>query len=173
MAKKYRLEDVAQLKGKGIFFDANILIYLFWPTGQYDYENEYASIFKKLLQQKNNLYIDFLVMSEVINCVARTEYKKQASKQKFKEFKYSEDGKKVFNDIYIIVKDTILEQFGVILKQFDKQEIVSYLVVDELDFVDKAIVKHCKENNLILLTNDKDFKNADIDMLTSDSNIFN
>ena len=97
-------------------------------------------------------------MSEVINCVARIEYKKQASKQKFKEFKYSEDGKKVFNDIYIIVKDTILEQFGVILKQFDKQEIVSYLVVDELDFVDKAIVKHCKENNLILLTNDKDFK---------------
>ena len=33
-------------------------------------------------------------------------------------------------------------------------------MVDELDFVDKAIVSICSENNLVLLTNDRDFKNC-------------
>lgn len=58
-------------------------------------------------------------------------------------------------------------------KAFNKQEIESYLAVDELDFVDKATVTLCKENALVLLTNDKDFKNADLDILTGNPSILN
>jgi len=39
-----------------------------------------------------------------------------------------------------------------------------FLVVEELDFVDKATVSICAENSLVLLTNDKDFKNSGLDI---------
>jgi len=46
-------------------------------------------------------------------------------------------------------------------------------MIDELDFVDKATVDLCKEYNLVLLTNDKDFKNAGLDILTGNPSILN
>ncbi|TAF33482.1 MAG: type II toxin-antitoxin system VapC family toxin [Cytophagales bacterium] len=173
MATKYRLQDVAQLVGKDVFFDANILIYLFWPTGQYNFEQNYARVFSNLLRQGNNLFVDFLVISEVINRVVRIEHQKLNPTQKFKDFRNSQDGKDALDDIYIIVKNDILNRFNVVGKAFNKQEIESYLAVDELDFVDKATVTLCKENALVLLTNDKDFKNADLDILTGNPSILN
>jgi predicted nucleic acid-binding protein len=59
----------------------------------------------------------------------------------------------------------------VIGKAFSKQDIENCLVVDELDFVDKATVTLCQENALILLTNDKDFRDVDLDILTGNPKI--
>lgn len=173
MATKYRLQDVAQLAGKDVFLDANILIYLFWPTGQHNFEQNYARVFRNLLRQGNSLFVDFLVISEVINRVVRIEHQKLNPSQKFKDFRNSQDGKDALNDIYIIVKNDILNRFNVVGKIFNKQEIENCLVVDELDFVDKATVTLCKENNLVLLTNDSDFKNVDLDILTGNPDILN
>lgn len=173
MATKYRLQDVAQLNGRDIFLDANILIYLFWPTGQYHFEQNYARVFRNLLRQQNNLFVDFLMISEVINRILRIEHKKINPTQKFKDFRNSQDGIDALNDIYIIVKNEILNRFNILGKVFDKKDIELFLTIDDLDFVDKATVKLCKENTLVLLTNDKDFRNADLDILTGNPNILN
>ncbi len=173
MATKYRLQDIAQLNGRDIFLDANVLIYLFWPTGQYSYEENYARVFRNLLRQGNNLFVDFLVISEVINRVVRIEHLKLNPTQKFKDFRNSQDGKDALNDIYIIVENNILNRFNIVGKVFSKEEIENCLVVDELDFVDKATVLLCKENALVLLTNDKDFKSTDLDILTGNPTILN
>lgn len=171
MATKYRLQDVTKLHGRDIFIDANVLIYLFWPTGQHSFEQHYARAFSVLLKQKNNLVVDFLVISEVINRILRIEHQKTNPSQTFKEFRNSEDGKEALNDIYVIVKGNILNRFNVIGKAFSKQDIENCLVVDELDFVDKATVTLCQENALVLLTNDKDFRDVDLDILTGNPRI--
>ena len=173
MATKYRLQDVAQLNGRDVFLDANVLIYLFWPTGQHSFEQNYARVFSNLLRQGNNLFIDFLMISEVINRILRIEHKKINPAQNFKDFRNSQDGKNALNDIYITVKNDILKRFNVVGKVFDSQDIENFLIVDELDFVDKATVVLCKENALVLLTNDKDFKNVDLDILTGNPHILN
>lgn len=179
MAKKYRLQEVTQLNGKAIFFDANILIYLFWPTGQYSFERNYASVFRSLLRQGNALFVNFLVISEIVNRAIKTEYEKHLLTQsltrkelKYKAYRNSQEGQDALKDICIIVKDEILSRFDVVEKSFDKQEIEGCLVVSELDFVDKALVVLCKENNLILLTNDRDYKSTDLDILTGNPNFF-
>ena len=171
MGTKYRLQDVSQLNGRNIFFDANVLIYLFWPTGQYSYEKNYATVFSNLLRQGNNLFVDFLVTSEVINRILRNEHQRINPSQKFKDFRNSEDGKDALEDIYIIVKNDILARFNIVGKAFNSQEIESLLSVDELDFVDKATVTLCEENNFVLLTNDKDFRDCGLDMLTGNPHI--
>ena len=67
MAVNYRLQDFTQVAGRDILVDAMVLIYLFWPTGQHNFEQNYASVFRNLLRQQNNLYVDFLVISEIVN----------------------------------------------------------------------------------------------------------
>lgn len=171
MATKYSLQNIAQIQNQSVFVDANVLIYLFWPTGSFWWEQNYASAFRSLLRQGNNLFIDFLIISEVVNRILRIEHQKINPTLKFKEFRNSPEGKDALEDIYTIIKNDILNRFNVIGKNFNKKEIENYLVVDELDFVDKATVELCKENTLILLTNDKDFKVTDLDILTGNPNI--
>jgi predicted nuclease of predicted toxin-antitoxin system len=74
-------------------------------------------------------------------------------------------GKNVSANIFDTIKNGILPNFNIVGKIFDKQEI------DDMDFVDKSIVEICKENSLILFTNDKDFKYAGINILTGNPNI--
>lgn len=167
MAAKYDVQNIAQLQGRDVFLDANILIYLFWPTGSVSWENTYASAFGRLLRQQNKLCVDFLVISEVVNRAIKSEHVKLQPALKFKQFRDSQEGKDALNDIYKVVENNIINKFHFIGKAFSKDEVTQFLNVDTLDFFDKAILNVCKENNCVLLTNDKDFKIADIDILTA------
>lgn len=88
---------------------------------------------------------------------------------KFKDYRDSLDGQEALNDIYQLINKKVINSFTVTGKIYSKSEIESFLSVDYLDFNDKAIVLLCKEKNYILLTNDRDFINADIDILTANS----
>lgn len=167
MATKYNLQSIAQIQGRDVFLDANVLIYLFWPTGSINWENKYATAFARLLRQQNRLCVDLLVISEVINRAIRLEHAKLQPALKFKQFRDSQEGKDALEDIYKVVESDILNRFHFIGKAFSKEEVKSFLNVDTLDIVDKAILKVCKDNNCVLLTNDKDFKAVDIDILTA------
>jgi predicted nuclease of predicted toxin-antitoxin system len=47
-----------------------------------------------------------------------------------------------------------------------------YLQIDGLDFSDKALVTLCKEDDLVLLTHDKDFVVAALDILTLNPELY-
>lgn len=174
MAIKYSNQDIISVQNKRIFFDANVLIYLFWASGSQRWENVYSNIFASLLRQRNELLVDFIVISEITNRAIRLEYDKhlRANNLKkdsltFKTYRDSQDGQLALTDIHLIVETNILNRFTVIGKAFTKEEILSFLSISSLDFADKGILLTCKENSCILLTNDADYKNADIDILTA------
>lgn len=161
----YSLSDVRGLHNP-VFVDANILIYLFWPTGEKWYETSYAKAYSQLLKNENQLYINFSVISEVINRIIRIEHKKYNEDQTFKRYRNSADGEEVLEDIYAIFDEVILPRFEIVDKGFNKEEIEDFLVYDELDFNDKAIARICQEQDLLLLTNDGDFKKTGIEIIT-------
>lgn len=173
MATNYKLHDFAKLAERDIFVDANVLIYLFWPTGQHSFESNYARVFRNLLKQGNSLYVDFLVISEIVNRVLRIEHHKLNPIQTFKDFRNSKEGIDVMSDIYLIIQNNILSRFNIIGKSFNRNDIEGFLIVNQLDFVDKATASICLDNNLVLLTNDKDFKNSGLDILTGNPRILN
>lgn len=180
MATKYSLQNIHQLGSRKIFFDANVLIYIFWPSGDYKWEEYYSSAFGKLLRQKNELFVDFIVISEIINRSHRLEYEKylaanniKKSKLSYKNFRDSDDGCEALSDIYLIIETNILNYFTVLGKAYTKSDIQSFLKLETLDFSDKGILLTCKENSCILLTNDRDFVNADIDILSSNPRLLN
>lgn len=169
----YKLQEIHHLAGRDIFFDANILIYLFWPTGRHYAENQYAGAFSKLLRQKNPLNIDFNVISEVINRIIRIEHQNSASHLPFKDFRDSPSGQEALGDLYTIINENILPYFNISEKSYSRKHIDSFLNVDSLDFNDKGTVALCAEKSYILLTNDRDFKNSGIDILTANNKILN
>lgn len=174
MKHRYQISDIPSLTGRSIFFDANILIYIFWPTGSPRWVKNYSKIFNRLIKQKNKMVVDFLVISEFINRALRLTYniyikenKLNPKKFKFKTFRDSQEGENASNDIYGIVNQNILKKFDIAGKIFTKSDIQNFLIVDSLDFLDKGIVSICRENNFVLLTNDKDFAPIDLEILTS------
>lgn len=180
MATKYTLTNIRNIRYRKVFFDANVLIYIFWPSGAYHMERDYSSAFCSLLRQNNELFVDFMVISEVINRIHHIEHEKylminKISKNDFtyKQFRNSDNGQSALNDIYLIIETNILKHFKVIGKSFTKKDISSFLAVNHLDFNDKAILLTCKIHACMLLTNDKDFKTADLDILSSNPFIFN
>lgn len=121
------------------------------------------------------MYVDFNTISEVVNRAFKIEYEKfiKDNYVKIKDFRNSEAGKEALSDIYTIVKDNILNRFLIIEKSFSKKEIESFLTVESLDFNDKALVSICKTLNLVLVTNDVDFRDSDIELLTANNRILN
>jgi predicted nucleic acid-binding protein len=173
MAKFYDSSDIHSLDKRQIFFDANILLYIFWPTGS-SWEKQYSAIFKQLLEQKNKMVVDFIVISEVVNRAVRIEYDKHLQANNisrdnltFKKYRDGSDGQEALNVVYQIVKKNVVRKFNIAGKAFTKSDIENFLCVDSLDFSDKGIAAICKENSFILLTNDKDFADSDLEILTS------
>lgn len=180
MATKYSLTSIPNIGNRKIFFDANVLIYIFWPSGAYHWESYYSSAFRSLLRQKNELLVDFIVISEIVNRTHRLECDKHLaangiskSALTYKQYRNSSDGQIALADIYLIVETNILNNFTVVGKAFTKADIQSFLTVEPLDFADKGILMTCKENACVLLTNDIDYKAADIDILSSNPAILN
>ena len=174
MAKCYDYSKIKSVINKTVFFDANILLYIFWPTGLLSWEKKYSSIFKKLLAQKNTMAVDFIVISEVVNRAIKIEYEKylqakviSSQNLRFKQFRDSNDGKNALSDIYQVVNRNIVNQFNITGKIFTKTDIKNFLQVNSVDFSDKGIISICKENNFVLLTNDKDFASTDLEIVTS------
>jgi predicted nucleic acid-binding protein len=175
MTSVYSTRNLSKVREREIFFDANVLIYIFWPTRN-SRDKYYTSAFNYILKQGNPILIDFNIVSEVVNRVFKLAYEKHVNKKgwlRIKEYRNRQEGKDKLNEIFITIKDDILTRFDVVGKGFSKSDIDSFLVVDTLDFNDKGIVSICKENNFVLLTNDQDFIGTDIDILTSNPAILN
>ncbi len=178
MATRYSDKNIAALQNRKVFFDANVLIYLFWSSGS-TWEKPYAKVFNTLRKQNNEFLVDFLVVSEIINRARHLEYERYLDRHSllkinlpYKQYRDSTDGKKDLSDIHFIIEKDILSRFSVVGKAFSKTEIQSFLSIQPLDFTDKAIVLTCQENACILLTNDKDYKAANIDTLTCNPHLY-
>lgn len=178
MANCYSKSQIHQLKNRLIFFDANVLIYLFVPTGKEYFENIYSSMFSLLIKHKNKLVIDFIVLSEFVNRAIRIDYERylqlnnlDKSSLSFKTYRNETDGKQKLQQLYGLVANRILKYFNIVENGISSEDLVSMLSVDALDFNDKAIQHICRQNNFILLTNDVDYKETSLEILTANSRL--
>ncbi len=181
MSNKYKSSNIHTITNKKIFLDANILIYLFGfgtPTFA-NWESKYANLYTQLSKQNNIFVVDYIVVSEFVNRAIRIEYDNylitnslDKNTLSYKDYRNSSDGKEALKDIYITLNDEILNEFEVIEKSYSKDDLKIMCTVNELDFSDKAIIKICEDNQFILLTNDTDFKNSNIDIISCHSKMF-
>ncbi len=164
-AYKFKSED-------RLFFDTNIWFYLIGPRDNPDkYAQIYFNALENILLNKSNVFIDITIISELIN-----RYAKYLAKQRFnidmtKYEKFRES--KNFNKITLEVGEAlnkILNISQLISSHFEQSNIVS--ILSEYSrvgkgFNDQLLEQTCLINNLLLVTNDIDFKSAKCHILTA------
>lgn len=175
MKMRYTTSSIPHLRGRTVLFDANSLLYIFWPTTPDSQESiDYGSILASLMKNNVNLVVNEVVLSEIINRVLRIEFKKRdLPPDNFKSFRDSDDGKAVQEDIHEIIRNRILKQFKVVSEPISQEDLVSILLVNSLDFNDKLIELLCRKKDMLLLTHDFDFVSSDIDILSANRRLTN
>ncbi len=182
MCNRYTKNDIGEIDYRDVFFDANILIYLFWPTGrgQRNLENRYAEIYGEILKRELNIVVNYIVLSEVVNRILRISWEEylhinsiKKSELTFKKFRDTSEGVVAQEEIATIIKEAVINNFEIVTDSFSSSDIEEFLEVDKLDFSDKAILKTCISNDYVLLTHDKDYSDSEIDILTFNRSILN
>ena len=122
------------------------------------------------MKAKSRIYIDVLVISEFINVYARQMWKLDARDiNRFKKFRNSPHFKTVAQDIADAAKQ-VMSHCSWIEGGFTKLTIDNLLddyVAGNSDFNDQVITELCKNNGLTLITNDRDFRSQEIQILTA------
>ena len=108
MPERYRKGDIPQIADRSVFFDANVLLYLFWPTRP-DLERTYSSIYNDLFSNDVKMFVDFTIISEVVNRAIRLEYENYLKANNipkksfsFKRYRNTTDGQQTVIDVYRI-----------------------------------------------------------------------
>lgn len=138
----------------------------------------YSRALRKVLEARSRIFIDQTVLSEFVNIYARNVYARVkgapgGQKLSFKEFRRSVEFQPVAQGIASDAK-RILGQCNWINGEFDLSVIghmLSDLASGEFDFNDKIIAVHCANLGLKLVTDDSDFKNLNIPIITGNSRL--
>ncbi len=174
--KTYEIHKIRE--NSKIFFDTNIWMFIFCEIGSYKkyFVDEYSSAYKKILKTSHLIFIDIMVLSEFVNRylhIAHSNYTKQ-NNLKIKDCEYkkdyrkTDDFKEAWENVCNIVKNNILPHTNVANFQYNGASLETLFDDDsfDTDFNDNHIINLCLKNNIYLLTNDKDFKNAGINIIT-------
>lgn len=183
MSHYWRTDRLPNLKNKKILLDTNIWIYLFCEIGAYNKRsvNLYSKAFFILLKSGNTFYTDLIILSEFINRylrIACASYKEREHLPYIdfkKDYRITDDYKNAWETVCDIVRNSILSHSQIINASYESALITKLLKQDmtDTDFNDNHIVNLCQVEDLFLMTNDADFKNTDLNVITENNVYWN
>jgi predicted nucleic acid-binding protein len=150
------------IKNKNILIDTNIWIFLFSPsfiptTRNQNKIDKYDNLFNSLIED-NNFLFNSLIISEFINrCLridfqSRTEFKDKNFKTDYRNSnEYKESLKLILSQVKKIYK--VAKPVNDDFTQYNIKEFK-----EDLDFNDSIILFQSLKDDLLILTDDKDFQ---------------
>ncbi len=163
------------VENEDLFLDANIWLIVFGPSSPRNRRvDAYSRAFRGMLSNQCRIHLDVLVLSEFINRYARLKWS-IASKPcgDFKQFRNSPEFRPLAEEIAANAK-RVLGHCTRIDNGFDTVDIAA--VMDEFsdgssDFNDQIIASLCLRQGLKLVTDDADFGNRGIHVLTANNRL--
>jgi predicted nucleic acid-binding protein len=158
-----------------LLLDANVWLFLYGPQRPGDHRVAiYSQAFAKILAAQSRVYIDVLVVSEFINTYARLKYNILATlSTDFKQFRQSSAFKPVARDIAADVK-RILHHCTRLASGFETlaiEPLLTKYAAGDSDFNDQVLMDLCLRRGLKLVTDDGDFKQRGIPVITANKRL--
>lgn len=156
------------------FLDANIWFYVYGPLPPADNwkAKVYSSAWKRLRSSGAPVFVDVLVVSEIMNAWARAEYKRAGGDQAFGGFKafrnspsFASVGQEILIALRAILKHT--KRTGTPFANIDVEPILEECTRGALDFADALISESCRQKSFTLLTHDADMKDRELILVTA------
>jgi len=163
--RRYGVRQIEEIKHRKLFFDTNALLIIYGNARSHHPRSaHYAKMLAKLLAYRMTFHVNEIVLSEFY--YASLKHEREASNFQFvKDFRNSEAGIRSREKIFAGIAD-MLRQFTFVPYNLTPDDIAGLLKIDSLDFNDKLIVETCRKNNFVLVTDDADFKDAPVDILS-------
>jgi len=159
-----------------LLIDANVWLSIYGPQAQSDYRSQsYSKALAKILKAKCNIFLDVLILSEFINRYSRLKYNLQGYSSGFKSYRQSPFFKPVAKEIADAVR-RILKCCKCIENGFISIDLNNILDDYESkcpDFNDQILAELCRSRSLKFVTNDSDFRDFNITILTANKNMLN
>jgi predicted nucleic acid-binding protein len=183
MKQVYDFNELQELERTWLFLDANTILFRFWRQFTCNPRaGDYAKLFDVLVADEYMLVLNFNVFSEVINRINKEEWRTWKDWRLLrgykhhnepKDFRNSREGIKIMGKVNETLISSVLPYVAIAGKIFNTQELAKLLKYDGLDFNDKEIVTICKEKNFAVVTDDFDFYDRNIPVLTCNPRFFN
>ncbi|MHB8202074.1 MAG: type II toxin-antitoxin system VapC family toxin [Desulfomonilaceae bacterium] len=174
--------DQYKFSGKeSLLFDTNVWLFILGP--QYDETDDsrtapYSSGFRRILEAKASIFIDALILSEFINSCARYEYNIIPADERpptFKMFRKSPLFRTVAQDIAVRTRKIMGfcnrtdSGFGTL----DMDSLLNDFETGKKDFNDQVLEDLCVRRGFNLVTDDSDFKAANLTLFTANFKLLN
>ncbi len=171
--KAYDLASYSFSSNEHVLVDTNIWLYLFpAPTNPSNrFAKQYSTAFSNLVAAHAQPILDPMVLSEYLNRYIRIEWEGNYKSQypRFKDFRNSPDFSAVASTAKTFAKQILrcCQIHSIPASKLDINEALTKFSTGNLDFNDALLVDICKKRNLNLMTNDGDFQNGGIKVLTT------
>lgn len=153
-----------------LLIDTNVWLHIYADkTNPSPTTKVYSQAFDAILQANSPIFIDVIIFSEFISNYARLRNLKGG-----KNFKKFRDSKAYPLAEIAQIAANILQHCQRIQNSFETiklENLLNSFIQAKVDFNDQLIIEICKANQLTLITDDSDFKNADCSILTANQNL--
>lgn len=160
-----------------LFFDTNIWLHVFGPQGSSHSQRakSYSQVFKRALKAKSNIYIDVLVISEYLNRSLRLHFNQAGQPgENFKNYRgtpeYAAAAQEVTRGAKSFLKYCTLVESD--FPQCGLMQIMDEFAYSATDFNDEILIKLCHRHQFTLITDDGDFLNSGLSVLSCNSVYF-
>lgn len=157
-----------------LFFDANVWLFIYSP--QYRPSDQraglYSAAYKRILEVQCRIFVDALILSEFVNVLARLAFHSLPSPQKpqdYKAFRRSPAFKPVARSIADACR-RIVEACTRIESGFasvDVDVLLERYEGGKADFNDQILAQLCNRQGLTLVTDDGDFRDSGLQIVTA------
>ncbi len=168
MTQIHDIESYSIEANDSFFLDANVWIYIFYSMGNHreEFTQKFSAFYEKIRENGNKVYINSLLLSELVNRLERLEYSRLTGDTRGSNFKWkfrdNPDYKSDLDSIRELISKKIVSNTISCCDKFETFDFkANYLEADNIDFNDAIHIKSAKSLDLKIVTNDKDFKNID------------
>ena len=171
----HRVGNYNFTSGERLLLDANIWLYIHGINDPNSNRTRvYSDALRRILEAKSCIFIDVLITSEFINTFTRIAWK-QTTKGciPFKKFRKSKSFQKIADDVAARV-EKVLSMCRPIESGFSSMDLPNVFKdfrCRKPDFNDQVLEDLCKQNNMTFLTDDADFGNLGLKVLTANKRL--
>lgn len=158
-----------------LLLDTNIWLFVFGPQKPGSKKaTTYSRVLANILAANSRIYIDALIVSGFINAYARLKWNVMGNPHgNFKRFRKSRDFKPIARDIAADIRRVLRhchrveDDFNVL----NIDRLVTEFERGDSDFNDQVIAALCRNRGLKLVTDDGDFRDCDIPIVTANKRL--
>jgi len=169
MAPRHDIRSYQFENDRKYFLDTNILLAVYGPFPPEEHRAKiYSGPLKRLRAAGVPAFFDVLVASEFVNVWARYEFKIQDFGGDFKAFRASPEFQRVAKDIAQALRSilTFVRPSPTPFANIDLLAKVDEFETARFDFNDLMVEECCRSRSYILVTDDGDFGDADVSIVT-------